>query len=109
MATTHLKDLAVVVDVYQDNQGNEKKRWKTVGKLLRNQNGDFIVMDRTFNPAGAHGSGDVFVSLFDPKPKQNNQQSGGYGDPARQAPAGGNPNAGRDLGDEIPFICETRA
>ncbi len=94
MATTHLKDLAVVSDTYQDNQGNEKKRWKTVGKLLRNQNGDFIVFDRTFNPAGCPGSGDLFISLFEPKQKQqvNSQQRNNYDAPDN-----------RDLSDSIPF------
>lgn len=108
MATTHLKDLAVVSDTYQDNQGNEKKRWKTVGKLLRNQNGDFIVFDRTFNPAGCPGSGDLFISLFDPKPRDQSSNSGtrnNYAEPPQGGGGGGSP---RDPDDEIPFIMEWR-
>lgn len=98
MATTHLKDLAVVVDTYQDRDGNEKKRWKSIGKLMRNQNGDFLVMDRTFNPAGLPGQGDIFISLFDPKPRQ--QSGGSQGGGNYDAPP---PSGSRDLEDEIPF------
>jgi hypothetical protein len=83
MTTTHLKNLAVSTGTYQDQRGEQKKRWKTVGKLLRNDNGEFLVMDRTFNPAGLPGEGDVFISLFEPRPAQG--QTGGasapYGDP----------------------------
>lgn len=95
MATTHLKDAAVVVDTYTDRSGNEKKRWKNIGKLLRNDNGDFLVLDRTFNLAGVAGDGDVFVSLFDPKPRDRQQSN--------PQDSGGHPPASRDLDDEIPF------
>lgn len=104
MATTHLKDLAVVVDTYQDRDGNEKKRWKTVGKQMRSDNGDFLIFDRTFNPAGVPGQGDIFISLFDPKPRQV-QKGGAHNNYDAPPPGGG---GSRDLGDDIPFIMEWR-
>jgi hypothetical protein len=92
MATTHLKDLVAVVGTYKDRDGNDKKQYRNIGKLLRNENGDFLVMDRTFSPAGMPGSdSQVFLSLFDPKPRdgQRNNQS--------PQPQGG------DIDDEVPF------
>ncbi len=114
MATTHLKDIVAAVDTYTDQQGNEKKRWQNVGKLLRNDKGDFLVFDRTFNPAGMPGTGDVFLSLFDPKPKQGQQSQGGQSGGGYDSGAsgggygGGNSGGSRDLGDSIPFAPEWR-
>lgn len=96
MATTHLKDIVAAVDTYTDRNGNEKKRWKNVGKLLRNDKGDFLVLDRTFNPAGMPGDGDVFLSLFDPQQKDGQQSQGGGN---YDAP----PASNRDLEDDIPW------
>ena len=108
MATTHLKDVVAVVDTYQDNQGNEKKRYKNIGKLLRNDKGDFLVLDRTFNLAGCPGQGDVFVSLFDPKPRdgQQRQSGGGYDQSPPDSGYGGSQqrDGNRDLDmDDVPF------
>lgn len=83
---THLKDVMVVTGTYTDSSGQEKKRYKNVGRLLRNDNGEFLVIERTFNPAGIPGDGDVFLSLFEPKAKES----------ASRAPA-------PSLGDEIPY------
>jgi len=97
MATTHLKDIVAAVATYTDRNGNEKKQWKNIGKLLRNDNGEFMVLDRTFNPAGMPGDGDVFLSMFDPKPRDGQQSNAG---------ATGNYDAppNRDLdSDSIPF------
>ena len=89
MATTHLKDIVAVTGSYRDSSGNERKSYRNVGKLLRSDNGEFMVMDRTFNPAGLPGEGDVFLSLFDPKPRKQNSQSA----PATQD----------EFSDSIPF------
>lgn len=95
MATTHLYDLTVVTGEYTDRNGQQKKRYKNIGKVLRNDNGQFAVLDKTFNPAGVPGDGDtIFVSMFEPRQNDQNRQQGN--DPARQAPP-------RDLDDEIPF------
>ena len=96
MATAHLKNLVVVTGEYQDRQGNTKKRYRTIGRLLRKDDSTFIVIDRTFNLAGLPGDGDVFISLYDPKEREN---SGG------QTAQGGAPAGGAELDDEIPFDC----
>lgn len=67
------KDIAVKTGEYEHN-GETKGRYKNCGKLMENDDGGlFILMDRTFNPAGVP-SGDresdqILISTFDPKPK----------------------------------------
>lgn len=106
MATTKLYDLAVKTGEYQDRQGNTKGRYENVGAVMRNDNGQFLMLKRTFNPAGVPGDRDtVLISMFEPSQRKNNgnqRQDNGYG-------AGGQPsNQGRYDGDSIPFAKEWR-
>lgn len=103
MATTHVYDLTVVTGEYQDRSGQTKKRYKNIGRVLRNDNGMFAVMDKTFNPAGVPSDGDtIFISMFEPRQRDGQQQqSNGYG-------AGGQPSNHDTGGDEIPFNKEWR-
>lgn len=92
---TLLYELKVKTGEYQDRDGNTKSRWKQIGRQMRNERGPFIVMDRTFNPAGVPGDGDsIMISMFEPRDEKRHQ---GGGDPARQAPSGGG------FDDSIPF------
>lgn len=65
-----LKDLAVSTGSYTKD-GQEKKRWRTIGALMDDgKGGQFIFIDRAFNPAGVpakEGSESILVSMFDPK------------------------------------------
>lgn len=67
-----LKDVAVVVGTYLKD-GKETFKWKTVGALIENHGKQYIMLDRSFNPAGAYvepgreGSDQCVMSLFDPK------------------------------------------
>lgn len=67
-----LKDIAVVVGTYQKN-GKETFKWKTVGALVENNGKQYIMLDRSFNPAGVYaepgreGSDQCVMSLFEPK------------------------------------------
>lgn len=95
MPATLLYDLAVRTGEYQDRSGNTKGRYKNIGKVMRNDNGQFMLLDKTFNPAGVPGDGDmVMVSMFEPRDRQQGQAQGNYDSPPAQS---------RDLGDEIPF------
>lgn len=101
MASTLLYDLAVKTGEYTDRNGNTKGRYKNVGKVMRNDNGQFMLLDKTFNPAGVPGDGDmVMVSMFEPKPKQGQQQKNAGMTGNYDAPSQG---GGYGLDDEINF------
>lgn len=64
-----IKDLAVVTGTYTKD-GETKNRYRTIGALMENDKGQFIFLDRAFNPAGIpfkDGSESIIVSLYDPK------------------------------------------
>lgn len=105
-------DLAVKIGNYTDNQGNQKNRYKNIGAvMIGNDGGEFMLLERTFNPAGVpveNGRDSIMVSMF--TPRDNNQQSnhgeakqdgyapkpGYYKDKASIPPSA-------DIDDEIPF------
>lgn len=104
MPTTHLYDLAVKTGEYQAPDGNNKGRYENVGKILRNDNGQFMLLKRTFNPAGVNADGDmIMVSMFEPKPREGqHRQQQGSGNTQGQSGGGGHGGgAGDDM--EIPF------
>ena len=91
-----LYDLVVKTGSYTDRQGNEKARWLTVGSLMEKDGNKFIMLHRTFNPAGVpdlsgKGSDSVLVSMFEPKERDDKPQS---------APA---PKAQNGFDDSVPF------
>lgn len=71
MPSRKTHDLSVKVGTYRDNQGNEKARYKTIGALFHGDRGPYIVLDRTFNPAGVpveDGRDQIIISCFEPRP-----------------------------------------
>jgi len=91
-------DLVVKTGEYTDGQGQTKGRFKNVGVMMEGDNGPYLLLDRTFNPAGVGGNEgreSIIVSLYEPKDNVGQQQapaakSGGY--------------KARDLdGDDVPF------
>jgi hypothetical protein len=91
-------DLVVKVGEYTDGQGQTKGRFKNVGVMMEGDNGPYLLLDRTFNPAGVGGNEgreSIIVSMYEPKDNVGQQQapaakSGGY--------------KARDLdGDDVPF------
>lgn len=94
-------DLVVKVGEYTDGQGQTKGRFKNVGVVMDGQNGPYILLDRTFNPAGVGGNDgreSIIVSMYEPKQDgvQPNQQRSA-------APAQRQPAPQRPLDDEVPF------
>ena len=91
-------DLVVKVGEYTDGQGQTKGRFKNVGVMMDGDKGPYILLDRTFNPAGVGGNEgreSIIVSLYEPK------QEGG-----QQAHSAAKANAyqPQDLdGDSVPF------
>lgn len=110
MATkTH--DLAVKLGEYTDRQGQSKGRWQNVGAVLQDSNGgEFILLERTFNPAGMpnpDGKTSVAISKF-PVGQRDGQGGGQSGQGS--APTGGQgggqapPSQPPDSGEnDIPF------
>ena len=93
-----LYDLVVKTGSYTDRQGNEKARWLTVGSMMEKDGNKFIMLARTFSPAGVpdlsgKGSDSVLVSMFEPKEREQQQE-----------PAGKGPAPKRGFDDpEVPF------
>ena len=59
-------DLAVKTGEYQKD-GKTKNRYQNIGSILENDNGQFMILDRTFNPAGVpnpDNKSSVIVSMF---------------------------------------------
>ena len=69
-----IKDLTVKVGTYQKD-GQEKNRYLNIGSMMEDDNGGtFILMNRTFNPAGVpnpENRESVLVSMFDVKSRGN--------------------------------------
>jgi hypothetical protein len=67
-------DLAVKVGTYEKN-GETKGRYENVGSVMKdNDGGKFILLNRTFNPAGVpnpDNKSSVLISLFKPKAKDD--------------------------------------
>lgn len=63
-----VKDLAVAGSKY----GEGKTNWINIGGVFENDGKQFIIMNRTFNPAGVpnpENRDTLIVSMFDVKPK----------------------------------------
>jgi len=96
MSTRKIYDLSVVVGSYTDKTGTQKNRYQNIGSLMQtDQGGKFLLLDRTFNPAGvpfdASKGNQILVSLFEPKQAVASGSS---------APAAGDQGHGTD---DIPF------
>jgi len=88
-------DLVVKVGEYQKD-GQTKSKTKNIGSVIENDKGMYIIMDRTFNPAGVPNPDNkesLFVSMYEAKPSSTQQS---YSSKA-------NEHVVEDLGDEIPF------
>jgi len=65
--TTRVYDVAVKVGSYEKD-GETKGRYENVGVVLEGENGMFMLMKRTFNPAGVDTDGDrIILSFFEPE------------------------------------------
>ena len=81
-------DLAVKVGSYTNAQGEVKNRYKNIGVVMNGQHGQYILLDKTFNPAGIVDEKDsVMVSMFEPRQQDPNQALPGQAAP-QQAYAG---------------------
>lgn len=108
-----LYDLAVKTGEYTNQYGETKGRWQNVGRVMQDDNGGkFILLNRTFNPAGVEvqpGRDSVALSMFPPKDQNGGNNGGnnsGGGNTPRHDNAGdnnGNWNAPQGGDADIPF------
>ena len=70
-----LYDMCVKTGSYTDQTGTLKNRYKNIGVVMSgNDGGKYILLEKTFNPAGVPGDSDkdsCMVSLFEVKDQQN--------------------------------------
>jgi len=87
-----LYDVAVKTGSYTDKSGAIKGRYENIGVMMEGDNGPYLMLKRTFNPAGVPGNSDrdnIICSLFKPSDDQGAR-------PAARAPL-------NVADDEIPF------
>ena len=68
-----VKELAVVIRTYKDNEGQDKKVWKSIGAVHEHEGRQYMTLDALVNLAAIprrEGDDRVFVSMFEPKAKQ---------------------------------------
>ena len=66
MPTKKLADLAVKIGTYEKN-GETKGRYHNIGAVMEGETGQYILIDRHFNPAGVpnpDNRNNVLVSVF---------------------------------------------
>lgn len=109
-----LYDLVVKTGSYTDQSGQEKGRFMNVGAVMKGDNGSFIMLNKTFNPAGVpdlngRGGDSVLISMYEPR--QNDRPS--PSNQPQQQPQPASQQAGPDYGggtaaDDIPFAQHQR-
>lgn len=103
MAVKKKYDLAVKVSEYTDRDGKTKGRYENVGAVMVGDNGPFILMKKTFNPAGvatAEGKDSIIISCFEPKDDATkNARDAGFDQPQGSAA----PAPSTDYDRDIPF------
>lgn len=73
-----LKELAVITRTYTDKEGKEKKVWRNIGTIQKHdkEGYEYMVLDPLISLAAIPHEGDrVFVSMFDPKPKESKPEA----------------------------------
>lgn len=96
---TRKYDIAVKTGSYTDRDGKEKGRYENVGTVMQSANGPYIILKRTFNPAGVpnpENRDTLILSLFEPK------QQGGQTDHGAAKANAYQPQA-QGADDDIPF------
>lgn len=103
-----LKNIVAVVGKWTDKNGQQKFNYKTVGELHSGENGQFILMDKSFNLCAVVGKDPndhrVLLSLYDPQPTATpvtHDQPTVTAQSYRNAK--NNPPADTGFDDEIPF------
>ena len=99
MAIKKVKDLATKIGEYQSKDGKQKNRYVNIGSIMNKDGNEFILLNRTFNPAGVPNDNNrdsILVSIFEP----SEREFGAVGANAGTTHA----NAGfDDMESDVPF------
>lgn len=100
--------MVVKTGSYQKD-GETKNQYENIGSVMKGDNGSFLILKRTFNPAGVpnpENKDSLIVSLFEVDGKQSPQQARQQAPQQQQQPQqkpaeqGGFDNS---FDDDIPF------
>lgn len=100
-----LYDAVVTTGTYLSN-GETKYVTRNVGAVIETKNGLSLVMDASFNPAGARRTedGKVWITLFEPREEDAPApRSNPHTQPAQQTRRNNAPAPPADFDDDIPF------
>ena len=67
-------DVVAKIGEYQ-SQGETKNRYLNVGAIMSGEHGPYLLLNKTFNPAGVPGDPNkdsILLSLFEPRDRQDN-------------------------------------
>jgi len=94
-------DVVATTGTYQKD-GETKYRTRNVGAVIDTKHGFRLKLDASFNPAGCprDDDGQIWLALFEPKPRDANQQTQQATAQQYQQASGG----GVDPNDQIPFM-----
>ena len=70
-------DIVAKTGEYQNGQGETKARYLNVGAVMQGQNGPYLLLNKTFNPAGLAEPDRESIILSLLEPRQNDGQQGG--------------------------------
>lgn len=111
MPATKVKDIAVKTGEYQKD-GQTKGRYENIGSIFKSDDGGtFLLMKRTFNPAGVPNPDNrdtVLISVFDLKDNDGGQRSSGGAAPRNnEGPRQASQTRQSDIpDDDIPFATQ---
>lgn len=103
------KELCVVASKYTGRDGQEKTRWLKIGHIHKTQDGSrhYITLDPLVNLAAVprrEGDDRVYVNMFDPKPRDGQQQYQQQQQPQQQQQQQQpQQQAAPEFADDIPF------
>lgn len=104
------KELCVAQRKYTDKNGNEKTVWLKIGEIHEHNGKAYGVVFPHINLAALprkEGEDRVFFNLFDPKPKDGQNDAPKAANQAK--PSSGAPADFNEFEDDIPFLSNSMA
>lgn len=101
-------DAAVKTGEYTDRNGEKKSRYENIGTVMMGDNGPYLILKRTFNPAGVpnpENRDSIVVSFFEPREADGSKPAAGRGDNFSTMPprTSSPPPPASSAADDIPF------